>query len=287
MTSPSTANGLIQPLPPTPTAAWSSGQRWGPYRQVEQLGTGGCRALWAHTAIPQGDESCRKDPQATANTTPGFHGGKLYGAQGGYSPELAGVMNAATLDTRGYTTFQRQDDRSDLQRRRIRRADPGRRENHDRVGLAASGLCSPHPDCTSMRLTTAGEAQPQLFQGAPLRRCMTRHQRGLRAVPHRAVHRQLGAPPVRVCRHFGFDTSCRVYLGVSAARRPAATDRDHPPVQAQQLLAKASADRFYEGHADSNFRHTGKAKEQHVSFFPDVHGAPFNGAEEALSYMTR
>src|SRR5258707_6230695 len=83
--------------------------------------------------------------------------------------------------------------------------------------------------------------------------------------------------------HFGFDTSLPVYLGV-LPRDAGATDRDIRWFKRGNCFASHVLNAFQEGskiHFD-----TPEAKNNMFPFFPDVHGAPFNG-RDAMSHLTR
>ena len=83
--------------------------------------------------------------------------------------------------------------------------------------------------------------------------------------------------------HFGFDTTLPVYLGV-LPRREGATAEDIRWFKRGNCFASHVMNAFQEGtkiHFD-----TPEAKNNMFPFFPDMHGAPFNGPESA-SFLTR
>jgi carotenoid cleavage dioxygenase-like enzyme len=83
--------------------------------------------------------------------------------------------------------------------------------------------------------------------------------------------------------HFGFDTTLPVYLGV-LPRGPGARADDIRWFKRGNCFASHVLNAYQDGrkiHFD-----TPEAKNNMFPFFPDVHGAPFNGAE-AMSRLTR
>src|SRR5204862_150239 len=83
--------------------------------------------------------------------------------------------------------------------------------------------------------------------------------------------------------HFVFDTTLPVHLGV-LPRRADATAKDIRWFKRDNCFASHVLNAFQHGtkiHFD-----TPEAKNNMFPFFPDLHGAPFNG-EEAMSYLTR
>jgi carotenoid cleavage dioxygenase len=149
-------------------------------------------------------------------------------------------------------------------------------------GYASSGLCS--DDCTYYEVTPAGELARELWFKVPYY-CMmhdfaiTEDYALFHIVPSIGTWERLkrGLP------HFGFDTTLPVYLGV-LPRREGAAPSDIRWFKRGNCFASHVLNAFQEGrkvHFD-----TPEAKNNMFPFFPDVHGAPFDG-REAMSYLTR
>jgi len=235
------------------------------------------RALFGAYRNPLTDEEVVKGKiRGTANTNAWLHGGKLYALKED-SPAL--VMNAATLETEGYTSFNGKMTGQTFTAHP--KVDP-RTGNMIAFGYASSGLCS--EDCTFYEITPQGELVRELWFKAPYY-CMmhdfaiTDDYALFHIVPSVGSWERLrkGLP------HFGFDTTLPVYLGV-LPRRAGATARDIRWFRRDNCFASHVLNAFQEGtriHFD-----TPESKNNFFPFFPDVHGKPFNGLE-AMTYLTR
>lgn len=222
------------------------------------------------------DESVRGRVRGTANTNAFIFGNRLYALKED-SPAL--VMDPVTMETEGYTRFNgKMTGQTFTAHPKI---DP-RTGNMIAFGYAASGLCS--DDCTFYEITPSGELLQELWFKAPYY-CMmhdfaiTEDYALFHIVPSIGSWDRLrrGLP------HFGFDTTLPVYLGV-LPRREGSTARDIRWFKRDNCFASHVLNAFQEGttiHFD-----TPEARNNMFPFFPDVHGAPFNGAE-AMSYLTR
>src|SRR2546423_580217 len=188
-------------------------------------------------------------------------------------------MNAATLDTEGYTTFNGKMTGQTFTAHP--KVDP-KTGSMIAFGYASSGLCS--DDCTFYEVTPEGALLRELWFKAPYY-CMmhdfaiTEDYALFHIVPSIGSWERLkkGLP------HFGFDTTLPVYLGV-LPRRADATAKDIRWFKRANCFASHVLNAFQDGtkiHFDIP-----EAKNNMFPFFPDVHGAPFNGAE-ALSYLAR
>jgi carotenoid cleavage dioxygenase len=242
-----------------------------------QLENAAGRALFGAYRNPlTDDESVKGRIRGTANTNAWIYGGKLYALK---EDSPAVVMNAATLETEGYTSFNgRMTGQTFTAHPKV---DPNT-GNMIAFGYAASGLCT--DDCTFYEITPQGELLRELWFKAPYY-CMM-HDFAITAdyalfhiVPSIGSWERLrqGLP------HFGFDTQLPVYLGV-LPRRAGATARDVRWFKRDNCFASHVLNAFQEGtriHFD-----TPEAKNNFFPFFPDVHGKPFNGAE-AMTYLTR
>src|SRR5439155_175578 len=209
----------------------------------------------AYRNPPTDDESVQGRIRGTANTNAWIHGGRLYALKED-SPAL--VMNAATLETEGYTSFNgRMSGQTFTAHPKV---DP-QTGHMIAFGYASSGLCS--EDSTFYEVTPAGELIRELWFKAPYY-CMMHDfaiTRRLRPVPHRAVHRQLGAPEAGTAAlRFRHDPS-GVPRGAAAPRRR--HREGHPLVQARQLLRQPRVECLPGRHEDP-LRHHG-SEEQHVS----------------------
>ncbi|TLZ24282.1 MAG: carotenoid oxygenase family protein, partial [Gammaproteobacteria bacterium] len=105
------------------------------------------------------DESVQGRIRGTANTNAWIYGGKLYALKED-SPAL--VMNAATLETEGYTSFNGKMTGQTFTAHP--KVDP-KTGNMIAFGYASSGLCS--EDCTFYEITPAGELIRELWFKAP------------------------------------------------------------------------------------------------------------------------
>jgi hypothetical protein len=229
---------------------WARTDKW-------QLEHAAGRALFGAYRNPlTDDEAVRGKIRGTANTNAWLYGGKLYALKED-SPAL--VMNAATLETEGYTSFNgRMTGQTFTAHPKV---DP-KTGNMIAFGYAASGLCS--DDCTFYEITPRGELIRELWFKAPYY-CMM-HDFAITAdyalfhiVPSIGSWERLrqGLP------HFGFDTTLPVYLGILPRRRQRA---GHPLVQARQLLRQPRPQRLPGRHQDP-LRHPG-GEEQHVPVLP-------------------
>ena len=222
------------------------------------------------------DETVKGKIRGTANTNAWIHGRTLYALKED-SPAL--IMDAVTLETRGYTSFN---GRMTGQTFTAHPKTDSRTGNMIAFGYASSGLCS--EDCTYYEITPRGELIREVWFEAPYY-CMM-HDFGFtedyalfHIVPSIGSWQRLeqGLP------HFGFDTTLPVYLGV-LPRRPGVSGSEIRWFERDNCFASHVLNAFQEGrkiHFD-----TPEAKNNMFPFFPDVHGAPFNGAE-AMSYLTR
>jgi carotenoid cleavage dioxygenase len=183
------------------------------------------------------------------------------------------------METEGYTTFNGKMTGQTFTAHP--KVDP-KTGNMIAFGYAASGLCS--DDCAFYEITPAGELIRELWFKAPYY-CMmhdfaiTKDYALFHIVPSIGSWERLrqGLP------HFGFDTTLPVYLGV-LPRRSDATAKDIRWFKRDNCFASHVVNAFQEGslvHFD-----TAEAKNNMFPFFPDVHGAPFNGAE-AMSFLSR
>jgi carotenoid cleavage dioxygenase len=235
------------------------------------------RALFGAYRNPLTDEESVKGRiRGTANTNAWLYGGKLYALKED-SPAL--VMNAATLETEGYTRFAGKMTGQTFTAHP--KVDPAT-GNMIAFGYAASGLCS--EDCTFYEITPGGELIRELWFKAPYY-CMmhdfaiTEDYALFHIVPSIGSWQRLrqGLP------HFGFDTTLPVYLGV-LPRRAGAKASDIRWFRRDNCFASHVLNAFQEGtriHFD-----TPESKNNFFPFFPDVHGKPFNGLE-AMTYLTR
>jgi carotenoid cleavage dioxygenase-like enzyme len=222
------------------------------------------------------DESVKGRIRGTANTNAWIHGGKLYALKED-SPAL--VMDPLTLETEGYTSFHGKMTGQTFTAHP--KTDP-RTGNMIAFGYASSGLCS--EDCTYYEVSPGGELIREIRFKAPYY-CMmhdfaiTEDYALFHIVPSIGSWDRLrkGLP------HFGFDTTLPVYLGV-LPRSPGATADDMRWFKRGNCFASHVLNAYQDGgkiHFD-----TPEAKNNMVPFFPDVHGAPFNGME-AMSHLTR
>ena len=209
--------------------------------------------------------------RGTANTNAWIHGGKLYALKED-SPAL--VMDAATMETQGYTWFHGKMTGQTFTAHP--KTDPAT-GNMIAFGYASSGLCS--DDCTYYEISPEGELIRELWFKVPYY-CMmhdfamTQDYAVFHIVPSIGSWERLeaGLP------HFGFDTTMPVYLGV-LPRREGATAEDIRWFKRDNCFASHVMNAFQEGskvHFD-----TPEARNNAFPFFPDVHGAPFDGPASA------
>jgi carotenoid cleavage dioxygenase-like enzyme len=214
--------------------------------------------------------------RGTANTNAFIHGGKLYALKED-SPAL--VMDPATMETEGYTWFNGKMTGQTFTAHPKTCPDTG---NMIAFGYAAKGVLT--KDMTYYEVSPAGDLLRELWFEVPYY-CMmhdfaiTPDYALFHVVPIVSSWDRLekGLP------HFGFDTTMPVYLGVLPRNTDAAAD-DIRWFERDNCFASHVMNAFQEGtkiHFD-----TPEAKNNMFPFFPDVHGAPFNGPESA-SFMTR
>ena len=222
------------------------------------------------------DDSVAGEVRGTANTNAFLFGGKLWALKED-SPAL--LMDPATMETEGFTRF------AGKMRGQTFTAHPKVDPvtgNMIAFGYAASGLCT--DDVAYYEISPAGELIRELWFKAPYY-CMM-HDFGItedyavfNVMPSIGSWERLekGLP------HFGFDTTMPVYLGV-LPRRDGATGDDVRWFKTTNSFNSHVMNAFQDGtrvHFDIPV-----AKNNMFPFFPDVHGAPFNGME-AMSYLTR
>jgi carotenoid cleavage dioxygenase-like enzyme len=251
-------------------------QRWAQTDKWKLENAAGKGLFGAYRNPLTDDESVRGKIRGTANTNAWIYAGKLYALKED-SPAL--VMNPVTMETEGYTGFGGKMTGQTFTAHP--KVDP-RTGNMIAFGYASSGLCS--DDCTYYEITPGGELVRELWFKAPYY-CMmhdfaiTEDYALFHIVPSIGSWDRLkkGLP------HFGFDTTLPVYLGV-LPRHTAQSARDIRWFKRDNCFASHVLNAHQEGkkiHFD-----TAEAKNNMFPFFPDVHGAPFNG-KEAMSYLTR
>jgi len=221
------------------------------------------------------DEVVEGQVRGTANTNAFLYAGKLWALKED-SPAL--VMDPATMETIGYEKFGgKMTGQTFTAHPKI---DP-RTGNMIAIGYAASGLCS--DDVTYYEVSPEGELVREVWFKVPYY-CMM-HDFGitedylvLHIVPSIGSWDRLeqGLP------HFGFDTTRPVYLGV-IPRRDDVRDEDIRWFKRDNCFASHVLNAWQEG-TKIHFI-TPEAKNNMFPFFPDVHGAPFNGME-AMSKLT-
>ncbi|MBC7986142.1 MAG: carotenoid oxygenase family protein [Sphingomonadaceae bacterium] len=235
------------------------------------------RALFGAYRNPLTDDpSVKGRYRGTANTTAFIHGGKLYALK---EDSPAVVMDANTLETHGYTTFDgKMTGETFTAHPKI---DP---ETGDMIafGYASKGVLT--LDMTYYEISPEGELKREIWFELPYYAMMhdfaiTRDYALFHVVPSTSSWERLeaGLP------HFGFDTTLPVYLGV-LPRREGATAEDIRWFKRDNCFASHVMNAFQEGtkiHFD-----TPEAKNNMFPFFPDIHGAPFNPME-AASFLTR
>jgi len=233
------------------------------------------RALFGAYRNPlKDDPSVKGRYRGTANTNAFFHGGYLFGLKED-SPAVA--MDANTLETFGYHDFDGQITAPTFTAHP--KIDP---HTGDMCcfSYASKGLLT--RDCVYWEITPEGKKTKEVTFEVPYY-CMM-HDFGLtkdyaifHIVPIISSWERLeaGLP------HFGFDTTMPVYLMVLPRDGDA---KDIKTFTAPNMFASHVMNAFNDGtkiHFD-----TPEAKNNMFPFFPDVHGAPFNGPESA-SYLTR
>ena len=249
---------------------WAKTDKW-------KLETEAGKALFGAYRNPlTDDESVKGQIRSTANTNAFIFGGRLW-AMKEDSPAL--VMDPATMETFGFEKFGgKMTGETFTAHPKI---DP-KTGNMIAIGYAASGLCT--DDVTYMEISPTGELIREVWFKVPYY-CMM-HDFGVtedylvvHIVPSIGSWERLeqGKP------HFGFDTTMPVYLGV-IPRRDEVSAGDIRWFKRDNCFASHVMNAWQDGtkiHFDIP-----EAKNNMFPFFPDVHGAPFNGME-AMSYLTR
>jgi carotenoid cleavage dioxygenase-like enzyme len=219
--------------------------------------------------------------RGTANTNAFVYGGKLYALKED-SPALA--MDAATMETDGYTWFANTGTGKKITGQTFTahpKIDPAT-GNMIAFGYAAKGICT--RDMTYYEISSDGSLLRELWFEVPYY-CMmhdfaiTPDYALFHVVPSVGSWERLE----KNMPHFGFDTTLPVYFGV-LPRRDGASAADIRWFKRDNCFASHVMNAFQEGtkiHFD-----TPEAKNNMFPFFPDVHGAPFNGME-AMSILTR
>lgn len=251
-------------------------QRWAKTDKWKLENEAGKALFGAYRNPLTDDESVKGQIRSTANTNAFIFAGKLW-AMKEDSPAL--VMDPATMETFGFEKFGgKMTGETFTAHPKI---DP-KTGNMIAIGYAASGLCT--DDVTYMEISPSGELLREVWFKVPYY-CMM-HDFGvtedylvLHIVPSIGSWERLeqGLP------HFGFDTTMPVYLGV-IPRRDAVQAEDIRWFKRGNCFASHVMNAWQEGtkiHFDIP-----EAKNNMFPFFPDVHGAPFNGME-AMSYLTR
>lgn len=251
-------------------------QRWAKTDKWKLENEAGKALFGAYRNPLTDDESVKGQIRSTANTNAFIFAGKLW-AMKEDSPAL--VMDPATMETFGFEKFGgKMTGETFTAHPKI---DP-KTGNMIAIGYAASGLCT--DDVTYMEISSSGELLREVWFKVPYY-CMM-HDFGvtedylvLHIVPSIGSWERLeqGKP------HFGFDTTMPVYLGV-IPRRDAVQAEDIRWFKRGNCFASHVMNAWQEGtkiHFDIP-----EAKNNMFPFFPDVHGAPFNGME-AMSYLTR
>ena len=251
-------------------------QRWAKTDKWKLENEAGKALFGAYRNPLTDDESVKGQIRSTANTNAFIFGGRLW-AMKEDSPAL--VMDPATMETFGFEKFGgKMTGETFTAHPKI---DP-KTGNMIAIGYAASGLCT--DDVTYMEISPLGELLREVWFKVPYY-CMM-HDFGVtedylvvHIVPSIGSWERLeqGKP------HFGFDTTMPVYLGV-IPRRDEVSAEDIRWFKRDNCFASHVMNAWQEGtkiHFDIP-----EAKNNMFPFFPDVHGAPFNGME-AMSYLTR
>jgi carotenoid cleavage dioxygenase len=233
------------------------------------------KALFGGYRNPLGDDpSVKGRYRGTANTNAFFYGGQLFALKED-SPPVA--MDANTLETRGYWDFGGQMTSPTFTAHP--KIDP-HTGNMCAFGYAAKGLLT--RDVVYFEFTPQGEKVKEVWFEIPYY-CMM-HDYGLtkdyacfHVVPSTSSWDRLekGLP------HFGFDTTKDIHLLVLPRDGDA---RDIRTFTAPNCFASHVMNAFNDGtkiHFD-----TPQARNNMFPFFPDIHGAPFDGPASA-SFLTR
>lgn len=235
------------------------------------------KALFGAYRNPLTDDPAVKGRiRSTANTNAFVFAGKLW-AMKEDSPAL--LMDPASMETIGFETFGgKMTGETFTAHPKI---DPAT-GNMVAIGYAAKGLTT--DDVTYLEVSPDGTLIREEWFKVPYY-CMM-HDFGitpdylvLHIVPSIGSWERLekGLP------HFGFDTTMPVYLGI-IPRRSGLKQEDIRWFKRDNCFASHVMNAFQEGtkvHID-----VPEAKNNMFPFFPDVHGAPFNG-QEAMSHLTR
>ena len=232
-------------------------------------------ALFGAYRNPLGDDPKVKGRhRGTANTNAFFHGGYLFGLKED-SPAVA--MDANTLETFGYHDFDGQVTAPTFTAHP--KIDP---ETGDMCcfSYASKGLLT--RDMVYWEITPEGKKTREVAFEIPYYAMMhdfglTRDYAIFHVVPITSSWERLeaGLP------HFGFDTTMPVYLVVLPRGGDA---KDIRTFTAPNLFASHVMNAFNDG--TKIYFDTPEAKNNMFPFFPDIHGAPFNGPESA-SHLTR
>ena len=251
-------------------------QRWAKTDKWKLENEAGKALFGAYRNPLTDDESVKGQIRSTANTNAFIFGGRLW-AMKEDSPAL--VMDPATMETFGFEKFGgKMTGETFTAHPKI---DP-KTGNMIAIGYAASGLCT--DDVTYMEISPTGELIREVWFKVPYY-CMM-HDFGVtedylvvHIVPSIGSWERLEQGKL----HFGFDTTMPVYLGV-IPRRDEVSAGDIRWFKRDNCFASHVMNAWQDGtkiHFDIP-----EAKNNMFPFFPDVHGAPFNGME-AMSYLTR
>jgi carotenoid cleavage dioxygenase len=220
------------------------------------------------------DPSVKGRYRGTANTNAYFYGGLLFGMKED-SPAVA--MDPNTMETFGYWDFDGQVTAPTFTAHP--KVDP-HTGNMCAFSYAAKGLLT--KDVVYYEITPEGKKIKEVWFEVPYY-CMmhdfgvTKDYACFHIVPSTSSWERLeaGLP------HFGFDTTMPVHMVILPRDGEA---KDIKTFTAPNLFASHVMNAFNDGtkiHFD-----TPEAKNNMFPFFPDIHGAPFNGPESA-SFLTR
>jgi carotenoid cleavage dioxygenase len=251
-------------------------QRWAKTDKWKLENAAGKALFGAYRNPLTDDPAVKGEYRSTANTNAFLFGGKLWALKED-SPAL--TMDPESMETLGFEKFGgRMTGETFTAHPKI---DP-KTGNMIAIGYAASGLCS--DDVTYMEIAPDGTLVREVWFKAPYY-CMM-HDFGVtedyllvHIVPSVGSWERLeqGLP------HFGFDTTMPVYLGVIPRRDHVEAD-DIRWFKRDNCFASHVMNAWQEGtkvHFD-----TPEAKNNMFPFFPDVHGAPFDGPA-STSFLTR
>jgi len=250
-------------------------QRWAKTRKWELEHAAG-HALFGNYRNPLTDlPEVAGEVRSTANTNAFIFAGKLW-AMKEDSPAL--LMDPVSMESLGFEKFDgAMTGQTFTAHPKIDHANG----NMVAIGYAASGLCT--DDVTYMEVAPDGTLIREVWFKVPYY-CMmhdfgiTKDYLVLHIVPSIGSWERLeqGKP------HFGFDTTMPVYLGI-IPRRDGVADADIRWFKRDNCFASHVLNAWQDG-SKVHFV-TCEAKNNMFPFFPDVHGAPFNG-REAMSYPT-